>query len=134
MVRLRLRRAKSDLFGKGVWIYLGQTGSPLCPVAAILHYLSVCPRSQGPLFVWRDGTPLTRDQLVREVKKALRASGLDDSCYSGHSFRIGTATAAAAAGVPADLIKMLGRWESNAYQLYVRTPRETLASISTLIA
>ena len=27
-------------------------------------------------------------------------------------------------------IKMLGRWKSNAYQLYVRTPREKLALLS----
>ena len=44
------------------------------------------------------------------------------------------ATSAAAAGVPAHIINMLGRWESEAYQLYIRTPRETLASISPILA
>ena len=71
---------------------------------------------------------------MRMVKKTLHLAKVDASAYSGHSFRIGAATAAAAAGVPAHFIKMLGRWESEAYQLYVRTPRESLASISQLIS
>lgn len=61
----------------------------------------------------------------------MRAAGVDDKSYSGHSFRIGAATAAAAADVPDHVIKMLGRWESLAYQLYVRTPRLALPSVKT---
>ena len=41
---------------------------------------------------------------------------------------------AAQAGLPPHLIKMLGRWSSDAYQLYIRTPRETLAAVSRTIA
>ena len=105
----------------------------LCPVTAVLRYLAVRTEAVGPLFVWEDNSPLTRDQFVRRVKKALQSVGVDASCYSGHSFGIGAATAAAMAGVPADTIKMLGRWESDAYRLYIRTPRETLAAISRAI-
>lgn len=82
----------------------------------------------------QDGSPLTRDAFVNAVKQALLSAGIDNSAYSGHSFRIGAATAAARAGIPAFLIKLLGRWESEAFQLYVQTPRETLASISKRIA
>ena len=32
------------------------------------------------------------------------------------------------------LLKMLGKWESSAYLLYVKTPRDQLASVSSLIA
>ena len=80
------------------------------------------------------GWPLSRDLLVRRVRCALNAAGIDQSRYSGHSFWIGAATSAAAAGVPAHIIKMLGRWSSEAYLLYMRTPRESLASISALLA
>ena len=41
--------------------------------------------------------------------------------YASHSFRTGAATTAAAAGLPAWLIKTLGRWRSNAFQSYIHT-------------
>ena len=47
--------------------------------------------------------------------------GLPFESLKGHSFRIGAASAAAAAGLPDWLIKVLGRWSSNCYQLYIRT-------------
>ena len=53
---------------------------------------------RGPpsaLFVWEDFSPLTRYQFVRRVNQALQAAGIDASCYSGHSFEIEAATAAA---------------------------------------
>ena len=99
-----------------------------------MNYLAVRPGEQGPLLVHADGSPLTRDQFVRKIKKALRIAKIDPAAYSGHSFRIGAASAAAAAGVPAYFIKMLGRWESEAYHLYIKTPRESLAAVSQLIA
>ena len=58
------------------------------------------------------------------------AAGIDTTRYVGHSFRIGAATTAAACGIQDSLIKTLGRWESAAYMLYVRTPVETLCHVS----
>ena len=60
------------------------------------------------------------------MRQALSAAGLDTSGYSGHSFRIGSATSAARVGLEDSLIKSLGRWESSAYQRYIRT----LAAVS----
>ena len=40
---------------------------------------------------------------------------------------------AAAACVPDHLIKVLGRWCSEAFQLYVHTPPDTLLSVASLI-
>ena len=71
---------------------------------------------------------------MKGLCKALRASGMDVSGYSGHSFRIGAATAAAAADLEDSLIKTLGRWQSSAYQTYVRIPRERLATVSKQLA
>ena len=130
VMRVFLRRAKTDPFGKGVSIYLGKTGSIVCPVAALLNYLASRPSHDGPLFIMQDTTPLTKDMFIRKVREALRQANIDPSAYSGHSFRIGAATAAANAGIPAHIIKMLGRWQSEAYQLYIQTPRETLSSFS----
>ena len=134
IVRVHLRRAKSDPFGRGVSIYVGKTGTSLCPVSALLNFMAVRPQGEGPLFVHEDGSPLTRSHFVQLTKHALRLANMDATGYSGHSFRIGAATAAAAAGVPAHFIKMLGRWQSEAYHAYIRTPRESLASVSQLLA
>ena len=84
----------------------------------------------GPLFKFADGKPLTRARFVAKVREALTQAGVDCTPYSGHSFRIGAATTAASQGIEETTIKMLGRWKSSAYQLYIRTPREQLAAIS----
>jgi hypothetical protein len=65
---------------------------------------------------------------------ALGAAGLDASLFEGHSFRIGAATTAEAAGVEDVLIKILGRWQSSAYLRHVRVPRESLAGVSARLA
>ena len=70
----------------------------LCTVVAVFSYLAVHSES---LLVHADGLPLTREQFVIKVKRALQAAQIDFTLYSGHSFRIGAASAeAAAAGVP----------------------------------
>ena len=53
-----LRSSKTDVFGSGVTVYIGATGGPLCPVAAVLSYLAICPPVPGPLFVHQGGRPL----------------------------------------------------------------------------
>ena len=50
--------------------------------------------------------------------------------YSGHSFRSGSATTAAVAGLRDWEIKLLGRWTSSTYQGYIRTPKSVMASLS----
>ena len=126
---VHLRRSKTDPFGKGVTLFIGRTYQRICPVAAVLSYMAVRPPTGGPLFVNTNGSPLTPVQLVHYVRMALKQKGWDVSHYSGHSFRIGAATTAAAMGVPIPTIKMLGRWESEAYTRYIRFPREQLTNI-----
>lgn len=130
IIQVCLKQSKTDPFRRGVSIYLGKTESDLCPVSAILAYVAVRPAVDGPLFVFKNGTYLTRDRLVACVRRALNTAGIDTKGYSGHSFRIGAATTAAMVGIEDSIIKMLGRWESSAYQCYLRTPRESLAAIS----
>ena len=132
VVQVRLKQSKTDPFRRGVSIYLGRTQTDLCPVVAILAYIAVRPAVNGPLFVFKDGSFLTRDGLVSAIRRALTSAGIDTTGFSGHSFRIGAATTAAVVGVEDSTIKMLGRGgEASAYQRYLRTPRETLAAIST---
>lgn len=129
-----LRRSKTDQFGTGKYIHLGRTGNKLCPVAAVLGYLSIRPPSPGPLFIFDDGTPLSRPQLVLHLRHALSQLGISVANYSGHSFRIGAASTAAAVGFSDSFIQKLGRWKSSAFTTYIRTPVETLASASTALS
>lgn len=128
---VHIKASKTDPFRLGVTLHLGQTGVDLCPVAAMSDFLSVRGTSPGPLFRFRDGSGLHRQQLVTTLRSALTDQGFNSSQYCGHSFRIGAATTAAQNGIADCTIKMLGRWESTAYQLYVRTPRTDLASYTS---
>ena len=131
MIRVHLRQ---DPFRHGVDIYMGRTNTELCPKAAILAYVAIRPSSPGPFFIMKDGSPLTRTQLVVAVRQALNTVGLDTTGYSWHSFRIGAATSAARAGLQDSPIKMLGRWQSSVYHWYIRTPRDCLAAVSWQLA
>ena len=115
-------------------IYVGKTDMPLCPVAAMLAYMAMRGPGDGPLFRFRSGEALTRQRLVMALRKVLARAGLKPEEYAGHSFRIGAATTAAVCGISVDTIKTLGRWKSQAYQLYVRLPRRQLADISRTLA
>ena len=57
MVRLHLKRSKTDPFGNGINIFLGATSQDIRPVTALSNYLVVRPKGQGPLFVLADGSP-----------------------------------------------------------------------------
>ena len=127
---ITLRGSKTDPYGLGQVLYVGRTGSPICPVAAVLSFLAVRPPSAGPLFVHADSSPLTRAQLIAAVRSALEGLGVDVTRYSGHSFRIGAATAAAQVGLSDSFIQTLGRWRSSAYLRYIRTPRSSLLAVS----
>ena len=134
MLQITIKQSKTDPFRRGVNLFVGRTGSDLCPVAALLGYLSVRGTKCGPLFVFEDGRFLTRVRFVEAVRSALLSAGVDQQKYCGHSFRIGAATTAAARGVEDSVIKTLGRWESLAYLQYVRIPREQLSGVSCQLA
>lgn len=130
MVHLTLRQSKTDIFGAGVTIHLGRTGDTLCPVAALLAYLARRPPTPGPLFLLQSGQPLSKQALVSSIRQTLTSVGIDATPFNGHSFRIGAATTAAAAGLPDSTIQQLGRWRSSAFTRYLRPPVQAIAASS----
>lgn len=131
IIRVNLKASKTDPFRVGVQIYIGKTTGPLCPIAAMLAYLAVRGSVHGLLFHHADGSPLTKAKFVSGFRSKLSQAGLDSKNYSGHSFRIGAATTAAANGVEDSLIQTLGRWKSNAYLSYVKMDPQYLAALSS---
>lgn len=127
-----IKRSKTDPFRTGCLLTIGKTTNTLCPVRAMRNYLLQCPASNldQPLFQFGSGSPLTRTSLTEKLRALLRQQGFDQRLYATHSFRIGAATTAGSIGLPTWLIKTLGRWSSDCYQRYIRTPKELLISVS----
>lgn len=129
---VNVKCSKTDPFRKGIKLTIGKTGKNVCAVNAVKHYLTFLDNKEQkkPLFTCQDGKPLSRTRFVKEVQNLLEMSGANPLHFNGHSFRIGAATAAAAAGLPSWLIKNLGRWTSDCYERYVRTPVSVLEAAS----
>ena len=130
-VQLTLKTSKTDPFRRGVEIVLGATNDEICPVRAIFNYIRLRGGKNGPLFMEEDGSPLTKPRFVRRIREALAAIGYKKEQFSGHSFRVGAATTAAALKIEDSVIKTLGRWESSAY---VRIPKQELKGMSQELA
>ena len=130
MVRIHLRRSKCDQFGKGVDIFIGKASSPRCPVVAVIVYMFTRGSRSGPFFLDHQGNLLLKPRFIAELRTALTAVGLDQASFTGHSFRIVAATAAAQAGLADSTIQTLGRWNSVAFLNYIHTPRHQLASLT----
>ena len=135
ILTIRLRHSKTDQFGSGRYIHLGRTQDTLCPGTSVLSYMAIRPNTTDRLFAFQNGTALTRSKLTSHLREAVASIGMEPKGYSGHSFRIGAASTAAALGLNDTLIQRAGRWRSEAFRLYVRTQDKQLAAISrSLIA
>jgi hypothetical protein len=91
-------------------------------------------RATTPLF--RDpatNTILTVDGLRASLRAILSNIGRDGSTYGAHSLRIGGATAMAFCHASAEVIKDVGRWNSDAYLRYIRECRGDYMSYMTRI-
>ena len=133
---IRVKSSKTDPFRRGVTVTLAPTFSSTCPISALSKYLSLLPTSnpEVPLFQFADGRYLTRSKLTECIRELLAASGHSPMLYASHSFRIGAATSAAAAGIPDWLIQTLGRWSSQCFQVYIHTPKHLIQSSFQRIA
>ena len=135
---IHLSSSKTDPFRKGVQVKLFPLGNSLCPLSAVSQYLAfrMCysTSSASPFFLMPTCLPLTRTEFTSLFQGVLQCIGLHDSRLKPHSFRIGAATTAAQAHLPDHLIKTLGRWSSDAYLRYIRTPTSLLAQAQSDIA
>ena len=119
-IRLRIKKSKTDRLREGAFVTLPRTDLEICPVRAVLEFMVVRKAGPGPFFRDREKGGLTRRDFVSEVRKALAERGMPDAGISGHSFRIGAATAAAVSGASDEEVKALGRWRSKEYKGYIR--------------
>ena len=137
-VRMRKKKDLKLLTGKHDVVVFAGGGRYFDAVRSLREWLEV-RRSQGlaedgPLFCWPDGTPLCVSEVRACVKRVAAAAGQDPNRYGAHSLRIGGATAALAAGVPPALIRMMGRWSSDVYQIYCRMSLESALNVGRALA
>ncbi|EJD42253.1 hypothetical protein AURDEDRAFT_42371, partial [Auricularia subglabra TFB-10046 SS5] len=62
--------------------------------------------------------PLTKGAFLSRLNEIWKAAGMDS--VSGHCFRIGGTTALLRLGVDTDVVKVAGRWKSDAFLRYWR--------------
>ena len=80
----------------------------------------VRPKVLGFLFIHENLAPLSRNQFTAILSKSVRTLQLPECNFKSHSFRIGRATDLSAVGVPDSDIQKMGRWQSSAFQSYIR--------------
>ncbi|OWY96770.1 hypothetical protein PHMEG_00032881 [Phytophthora megakarya] len=122
VVGITLNGAKNNQFGREEVRYHHKSGDKLiCPVRAArwVHKAAEVLRtnSDGPALSLKQGG-ITSRVISATIKKAATSCGLDPARYSTHSVRIGGATALLNAGADRLVIKVMGRWLSNAFEDY----------------
>ena len=129
-MNLTLKSSKTDPFRESCIISYKAMNNPICPVMALRNYLvlraRINPSPVSPLFMLPDGAPLSRASFTCMLSTLCTCAGIASHGFTGHSFRIGAATAAARQNVPDHMIQTLGRWSSNCYQIYIRTSKASI--------
>ncbi len=129
MCIVHLKVSKIDPAGKGtdIKLFFNPSCERLCPATWMQRFITARKAlgsdCQQPLFLLPDGSPLSRAVFVSHVRFVLHKAGYTQvNRYTGHSFRAGSATSAAALNMNEYMICLLGRWHSDAYKRYITTP------------
>ena len=136
-VQMRKRKDLQILRGKHATVVISGGGLMFDAVRELAAWL-LERREKGisedaPLFCWSNGDGITVAQLRGMVKALMESIGLDPSKYGAHSLRIGGATAALAAGVSPQLIRLMGRWSSDIYEIYCRMSLQAALGVGLAI-
>jgi integrase len=110
-------------FVRGKVIPMEPSGGVCCPVRTLDRYLEEFRLGDTEwLFpsMIKSEKPVSGQAVSKIVKRAAEHAGLKGR-YSGHSLRIGGATAALKGGMTMEQIRSVGEWESKAVLLYLRS-------------
>ncbi|PPQ74399.1 hypothetical protein CVT24_001069 [Panaeolus cyanescens] len=116
---------------EGATVVLTSRADDLCPVKAVLNHLAVnndCP-PHSSFFSFRSAagqgwSHMVKAAFLSTVDGIWAGNSLEK--VSGHSFRIGGATALLLAGVPPETVAKTGGWSSLAFLLYWRRIEEVI--------
>ena len=137
-IMIRQLKTNVSLKGKTVEVVLRGGGTFFDPVEELWQLFKrdwVAPEQRAATPLFRDGAEAFTVGRVREMVKSLMAAvGCDPKFFGAHSMRIGGATAALAAGIDPAVIRCMGRWSSDVYEVYMRLTRETATRLSSTVA
>ena len=136
-ILMRKRKDLRVLRGKQSRVVVAGGGTVLDPGADLMEWLrrrrALGLAEDGPLFCWTDGRSFTVSEVRQAVRAVMQAAGYDPAKFGAHSLRIGAATAALAAGVSPQLIRLMGRWSSDVYELYCRMSLQAAVGVGRVI-
>lgn len=133
---VHVKQCKTDKRNNGTNVIIGCSEMETCALCCMAQFLPMRRQIHGndqtkPLFMFKNGAILTKSLLVKQTRVYVSLTGIGNvQRYTGHSFRVGGATSAAAVGMSDWEIKLMGRWTSNSYQRYIKAPLALLAGFA----
>ena len=118
---------KTSVHGKSV-SWSKQNGETDLEKALTHHLLVNQPPQNGPLFAYQyknTHLPLTKPTFIKTLATAATKAGLEP--MQGHGIRIGSTLEYLLQGVPFEVVKVKGRWASNAFLIYLTMHAQILA-------
>ena len=127
-LKVHLENPKEDKARLGVQVELFELpGLFFDPVKAIRQWRELSKleaTSSQPVFRWETGANVTPREFNSALKTLLQDSiKYDEGKITAHSFRAGVATTMARLGYGEEMIKLQGRWLSQAYLRYCKQGR-----------
>ena len=136
-----LPKSKADVYGKGATVTISANFDSICPVSKLQQYLQKTGDFRiNDRFIFREivgfelsqkNKPLNYSRAREQLLEFLNPLVLDTSNYGWHSFRRGGASEASSSGVPDRLLKLHGRWRSEAAKDgYIQENLNSVLSVS----
>lgn len=119
---------KADRFFHGNLVLISATEHAPNPIPLFSRYLATRDGLfpyHPHLFLRENGDTPTRAWFMKKITTIFPDN------VAGHSMRSGGATALAIAGVPDNRIQAIGRWSSEAFQIYIRKHPVMLQTLIT---
>ena len=118
--------------GKPTVVDVFESGGNLCPVTAFRKWSNIRKPEVGlPLFRDGRGIPMTAKKFNNYLRTLLGDQAEErGGTITSHSFRAGITTIMGTMGFDDEEIKVVGRWSSRAFTIYMKGPRTQRAKIA----
>ena len=85
LLQVTIKQSKTDPFHQGVNLFLGKTGTRICPINAMMPYLAMWGAQAGPLFITKDGKQLIQQLFSYNLNTILQKMEINVSQYNTYT-------------------------------------------------